>query len=688
MDEQPPWVTGTHVEPTLEDLSIDDTLTSIERVTRYVDSPIALQRLVHVKLLGSTAATAGFQATKEKLLPLFTNLALDEKFVVRQHLCDQIVRIGQFLVESCGDPGYDTLLETLLPHLSKLLNDPEDEVRQAASEALVQAAKLLRAPDLGRHILTRVLQLAHDDEREDVRMNAAWLLNELAPHLGSDLCRQFLVPEIVSLSEDPSMRVRRQTAWNMHHLCRISQHLDGTCGRVLSAFHQLSHDDSHRVRRACAEALPEISKAVGEEERATKVMDMFNHLYEDSQRNVREGLMGALGQFIATLDPASVPPELVLAFTGLASAMKGETADGDLQQKCAFQFPAVVLTLGKERWGDLSPAYHSLARSEHLAVRFTLACSLHEVARVLGSPMVEAELLSVFEAFLGDDEKVRSGVVNNLATFLAHVSATLRESYLPVVNDTLSTASKMNWRLREAIACQLPEFTELFTGDSSHHVLLPLACQLLRDDVSQVRDVALEALPTLVHQAITSQQQSWQESLNANLLGFASSPTYYDRQTFVYMTSSLAHASQAYGNVSPEAETERQYVSTNFLARLPALASDPVPSVRIALARRIVAFPEWCREASHVLNTLSILRQDSNRHIQHAITSPASPATPVSAYPPKSSKISSGNHSPGMAEPSPANLGAPAPSGSSSTAAHVPFSSPSIQDVPPATLVT
>lgn len=37
--------------PTFEDLSIDDELTQLQRLVRYSSSSIALQRLVHVKVL-------------------------------------------------------------------------------------------------------------------------------------------------------------------------------------------------------------------------------------------------------------------------------------------------------------------------------------------------------------------------------------------------------------------------------------------------------------------------------------------------------------------------------------------------------------------------------------------------------------------------------------------------------------
>ena len=63
-------------------------------------------------------------------------------------------------------------LSNLLPCLASLVYDDREEVRQASSEALVKVARLVRAPDVGRHVLTIVLQLAHDDENEELRMTA------------------------------------------------------------------------------------------------------------------------------------------------------------------------------------------------------------------------------------------------------------------------------------------------------------------------------------------------------------------------------------------------------------------------------------------------------------------------------------------------------------------------------------
>jgi serine/threonine-protein phosphatase 4 regulatory subunit 1 len=47
--------------PTFEDLAIDDSLGDLERIQKYAYSNIALQRLVHVKMLSETARAIGYK---------------------------------------------------------------------------------------------------------------------------------------------------------------------------------------------------------------------------------------------------------------------------------------------------------------------------------------------------------------------------------------------------------------------------------------------------------------------------------------------------------------------------------------------------------------------------------------------------------------------------------------------------
>lgn len=86
---------GANAGPTFEDLTIDECLNDIERIVRYTTSNIALQRLVHVKMLAETAQSVGFEKTKEMLFPLLETIARDNEFVVRQHFAYQLNGLAQ-----------------------------------------------------------------------------------------------------------------------------------------------------------------------------------------------------------------------------------------------------------------------------------------------------------------------------------------------------------------------------------------------------------------------------------------------------------------------------------------------------------------------------------------------------------------------------------------------------------------
>ena len=77
-----------------EDLSIDDSLEPLPRLLQYAQSPIALQRLVHVKQLSDVCIKTDLQTLVNLVLPVIRKLEEDEEYVVRQHLVEQVVKVG------------------------------------------------------------------------------------------------------------------------------------------------------------------------------------------------------------------------------------------------------------------------------------------------------------------------------------------------------------------------------------------------------------------------------------------------------------------------------------------------------------------------------------------------------------------------------------------------------------------
>jgi hypothetical protein len=85
---------------------------------------------------------------------------------------------------------------------------------------------------------------------------------------------------------------------------------------------------------------------------------------------------------------------------------------------CAFNFPAVLLTLGPSFWPELKPIHAVLVRDSRTRIRRTLACSMHEIAKILGPSLAESELISVLFHFFKDTEEVKEGSLKFLPEFL------------------------------------------------------------------------------------------------------------------------------------------------------------------------------------------------------------------------------------------------------------------------------
>jgi serine/threonine-protein phosphatase 4 regulatory subunit 1 len=184
-------------------------------------------------------------------------------------------------------------------------------------------------------------------------MIASELLNSLAEALGQDLCKQFVIPEVVCLAEDPVFRVRKSTALNFHNICKIGGEHE-LFERLMPAFVRLSKDDMYRVRRACAESLSEIAKHVSDDIRVGVLLEIYLRLAQDPSKLVKQSILQQSGMFISALPPRAVNEMVLGHFCSMASGPTGDVSvDAELKHYCAYSFPGVLQTIGVERWGEV-----------------------------------------------------------------------------------------------------------------------------------------------------------------------------------------------------------------------------------------------------------------------------------------------------------------------------------------------
>ena len=184
-------------------------------------------------------------------------------------------------------------------------------------------------------------------------MTACELLNLLAESLGKDLCTQFVIPEVVSLAEDPNFRVRKATALNFQNICKVGGEHE-LFERLMPAFVRLSKDDMYRVRRACGESLAQISMHVSDDIRSGVLVEIFLRLAQDISKLVKQSVLQQSGMFISTLPAKAVSDVILEHYISLVSSPTGDsTIDAELRHHCAYCFPAVLQTIGAERWPEV-----------------------------------------------------------------------------------------------------------------------------------------------------------------------------------------------------------------------------------------------------------------------------------------------------------------------------------------------
>ena len=113
-------------------LEINEDLPLVERVKRYCQSSVSVQRHVYVQELGACAEAIGTLETMRELVPLLRPVSCDPELCVRQALAEQLVTFAKVLLAepdtSCeledGEEltAYDVVIQRCVPLLSGLLS--------------------------------------------------------------------------------------------------------------------------------------------------------------------------------------------------------------------------------------------------------------------------------------------------------------------------------------------------------------------------------------------------------------------------------------------------------------------------------------------------------------------------------------------------------------------------------------
>lgn len=271
--------------------------------------------------------------------------------------------------------------------------------------------------------------------------------------------------------------------------------------------------------------------------------------------------------------------------------------DNNLCFKCAYNFPAVMLTLGKQFWPLLHQHFLSLCNDlqSSVRVRKTMAKSIYQIALIIGSEQATKDLVAPFVEFFKDIDEIKIEVVKQVSNFIKIVDPSKHEI---IVNQLEMcwhpTINVVNWRLREQIGVQIVELNKFGPRIQKENCLLyltGLALKLMMDKYDCVRKTGIDAVSLELDstsnlfadkkfsspQFVSCVERIKQKKQLLKFLSFhfANSARWRERQVYILTVDKLLE----HRAIKPD-------IFNNYiLKQLLELAADKIPNIRLCIAK-------------------------------------------------------------------------------------------------------
>lgn len=315
------------------------------------------------------------------------------------------------------------------------------------------------------------------------------------------------MPLFESFSEDAVWNVRQSVLFALPAiLSRLP--LSARAAQALRTIQQLSVDPAPQVRTGVIEVLGEVIYSFHEDDRGPpeEIIRLFIGEEGRDWHGPDSAALEMVNNF-QTRGPWSnsvfrsrfpVSPSDGLAPSSVSVSPSpspiNQTPESDPARPliCAFNLPAVVLTLGPVRWPELRGLYLFLARVGSSKVRQTLAASIGEVAKIIGSEHARRDLMYRWWDFArGRDAVVRTKALEALEVFLKELDHMDRVRIVVSLEEIWDNHLK-GWREREVLAKALDRLAPLFP--SNGEALRALLRRSLRDNMAAVRTAAINTV--------------------------------------------------------------------------------------------------------------------------------------------------------------------------------------------------
>ena len=557
----------------LNSMSNSESVKNVKLKTKSYNSLDNNQKITFVENIPFHIKQIGLEETIDLILPIILNIHKEKTEILERFLNvfnNVVNEINKF-----GDEGYIILRDKIIDVLSIIFqNRKEENILDLNSKALVYLTRFIKDEDRGPKILTIVIMMAHDDDNEKIRVLSTKLFNDLALIIGQELLELYVVPQVASFADDQGCNVRKAVTGNFLNICKgVSKNC--FINRLLPVYQKLSKDSLWTIRKVAVSILPELTKLCDSETIKKVLLEIFKDFSQDTKSFVRNSAVEIFGQFIALLDKNDIKQyEELLDFyvnTIQEFANSNKKDDITILQKCAFNFPAVLMTYGVESWEKLKLCFSKMAEQKDENIRLPLASSLGEIAKILGSDLTESDLLEFVDKFYKNSGEIKMKILGVLPDIIRNISSNKKNQYLENIKIMIGNRDD-KWRKRLTYSKIIGKFNNTYSDSIIYKRVFPIAINFCFDDVNQVRIKSAGYNSRLILQLISGNTEYRDKTLEI-ITSFARSINYAYRQLFILMCKHIFENKDVW--------------EKDIAPLLLDLAYDKIINVRISLAKFI-----------------------------------------------------------------------------------------------------
>jgi serine/threonine-protein phosphatase 4 regulatory subunit 1 len=597
-------------------LSNTDAVKNIrQKIYKYKDDDLT-NKITFIENVPFYVKTVGFQEAVESILPIINELPREKEnlavrfFNVFPKFVDEIVNFG--------DKGYFILKDHMIKLIGDFLTNNSSIYKKnlnlvtSISDGLVYMTKFIKDEDKGESVLTIVIKMAQDDDDDHKREKAMRLFGDLTPLVDTDLIQLYVIPQVNSFADDHSGNVRKEVA---NQLSNISQKVSKEIfkRRILPVYKKLSKDTLWNVKKAAAEILPKITKLCDSDIISKDIIPIFKSFAQDEKPIVKNAAVEVFGEFISLInkDDAANFVELLDFYVETIQRLttKGKRDERAIIQKCAYNFPAVLLFFGKNYWEKLKPSFALMANEKDEKIKLPLASSLGEISNIIGSELTESDLLEFVDKFFKNspqNSELKIKILKVLPDIIKNIPSNRKNAYLEFIKYMIGNKDD-KWRKRVTYSKIIGKFNGTYSDNIIYKRVFPIAINFCFDDISQVRSNSAKHNSRLILQLISSKTEFKNKTLTI-IKSFAQSINYRYRQLFVYMCRHLFENEEVFNECISELLLD--------------LAYDQIPNVKIVLAKFISELVNKDKEKyanvaknETVRKIVKVLKNDKNREV-------------------------------------------------------------------------